>query len=54
VDGPDRPTLLREGLIWLGFALLCVAAALTVAAPELRDDSELDPPVATAAADAGR
>jgi hypothetical protein len=47
---PRRGVLVREGLIWAGFALLCLAAVLTVALPELRQDPDAEP---AAAPDAG-
>jgi hypothetical protein len=34
---------LREGLIWAGFALLCLAALMTVALPELQQDPDAEP-----------
>lgn len=42
VDEPTglRQARLREGLLLLGFVLLCVAAAFTVLLPETAEDPE--------------
>ena len=38
----SRPHL-REGLILLGFIIVCLAAVFSVAIPELRQDEPTDP-----------